>query len=223
MVTSWGSNEDGRLGRELTGEQTWTATADILPKIPSTIMDVSAGGDHNLALEYNGVLYSWGNNRDGQLGLGNSTTNLSILEPQANERYLMDADVVIRSISAGSGYGAISDATGQVYGIGDYTKGRYQGGSSLILRQNDTLGDTPIIVGEKGQPSSKHQVLVQVGEDVVVDFVLSKRFNLYTEFWNNYPIKFRNVNPNVGYRNESIILEEGKEYTTGQRLSLIHI
>ncbi|MDE6107364.1 MAG: hypothetical protein K2F83_01650, partial [Oscillospiraceae bacterium] len=213
-IATWGSNEDGRLGRELKDNALWTDKAEAMDGI-SWIVDVDAGMDHNMALDYNGLLYSWGNNRDGQLGLGNSTNNLWIDKPEKNLRYLEDANIYIRSISAGGAYSAISDTIGQVYGMGDYTKARYTGANAIVLWQNDTLGDTPIIVGEKGQPSSKHQVLVHVGEDVVVDFILSKRFNLFTEFWRNYPITFSNVNTDIAFNNKSIVLEEGSVWNTG--------
>ncbi|MEG2119765.1 MAG: hypothetical protein RRY53_05365, partial [Pseudoflavonifractor sp.] len=81
----------------------------------------------------------------------------------------------------------------------------YQGASAIALRQNDTLADSPILVGEKGQPSSKHQVLVRVGEDKVVDFILSSRFNLFTEFWNHFPITFHDMNDKVAYRNGTYV------------------
>ncbi|MCM1441807.1 MAG: hypothetical protein NC131_21740, partial [Roseburia sp.] len=213
MVSTWGSNEDGRLGVELEDGSTYVPHLTSLTSI-SSIVDVDAGADQTLALDYNGLLYSWGNNRNGQLGLGNSANNLWITLPTEHTRYLQDAGTYIRSISAGSGYSALSDTIGQVYGMGDYTKGRYNGDNAITLTQNDTLGDTPVIVGEKGQPSSKHQVLVHVGEDVVVDFMLSKRFNLFTEFWRNYPIQFQNVNVNVAYNNKNDLIA-GKEYNTG--------
>ena len=139
-----------------------------------------------------------GRQRNGQLGLGTSTTNPTVTVPEMNVIYLQDADVMVHSVSAGGEYSAISDQYGQVYGFGDYTKGYKE---NLVLKQNDTLSDSPIIVGEKGQPSYKHQVVVKTGHDVLVDFILSNRFNLYSEFWNHYPITFQNVNPNVALRN----------------------
>ena len=216
-VLTWGSNEDGRLGRELADNAAQTAEPGIINEL-SYIMDISAGMDHNLAVNYNGELYAWGNNRDGQLGLGSATSNLWVAVPQMNVSYLKDANIVLRSISAGGAYSSISDTTGQVYGMGDYTKARYNGDNAIALYQNDTLSDTPIIVGEKGQPSSKHQVLVHVGEDVVVDFILSHRFNLFTDFWSRYTPQFTNINGDVAYRNYDKVLEAGEDYVTGDGL-----
>jgi E3 ubiquitin-protein ligase HERC1 len=44
------------------------------------IEDIAVGVDHTLALTSSGDIWAWGNNSDGQLGLGH--TNSPVREPQ---------------------------------------------------------------------------------------------------------------------------------------------
>ena len=60
-VYTWGYAADGRLGRELAEGETYAAQPGLISSL-TYIVAVDAGRDHNLALEYNGDLYSWGGN-----------------------------------------------------------------------------------------------------------------------------------------------------------------
>jgi len=75
ILVSFGSQEYGQLGD---GNE----KVDIGPpfKIPefSNIIDIAAGLDHSLALNSSGEVYGWGFNREGQLGLGQDSTDLSV-------------------------------------------------------------------------------------------------------------------------------------------------
>lgn len=72
---TWGSNSLGQLGNGAT-----TASRSS----PGTVSgggtdwkDVSAGGDHSVAVKVNGTLWSWGGNAAGQLGNGATTASRS--------------------------------------------------------------------------------------------------------------------------------------------------
>ena len=110
-VSTWGKSSYGRLGRQ-PGEAGYEGVEQLAQ--PTYVVDISAGYDHSMALEYNGNLHTWGNNRSGQLGLGNSEQALDSYAPTQNERYLTDAGVEVTSISAGGGYGVIADRSGQI-------------------------------------------------------------------------------------------------------------
>ena len=75
-VWAWGYNGLGELGD-------WTTTERAMPVqvqgLPTNIVAIAAGSYHSLALDGGGNLYGWGNNNDGELGLG---YNLSPLNPQ---------------------------------------------------------------------------------------------------------------------------------------------
>ncbi len=75
-VWAWGGSQFGQVGNAITGDRT------NLP-FPIAglrkIIAASAGGDHNLALKYDGTVWAWGGNSYGQLG--NGTTSVSSINP----------------------------------------------------------------------------------------------------------------------------------------------
>ncbi len=71
---------------------------------------ISAGDAHSLILSGSGQVYSFGNNQNGQLGLGDNGQRLiPTLIPGINN---------IKHISAGYGYSLIVNSSGQVYSFG---------------------------------------------------------------------------------------------------------
>ncbi|XP_043466153.1 probable E3 ubiquitin-protein ligase HERC4 isoform X1 [Leptopilina heterotoma] len=65
----WGCNTDGQLGLDS------TSIGEGYPRIlkalgTSVVVQIACGLKHALALTNNGELYSWGSNKEGQLGLG---------------------------------------------------------------------------------------------------------------------------------------------------------
>nr|WP_232341950.1 MULTISPECIES: InlB B-repeat-containing protein [Bifidobacterium] len=83
-VYAWGNNGSGRLGDGTTSDR----TAPVRVKTPDrkdlpadfTYLQVSAGGDHSLALGSDGNAYAWGYNYSGQLG-NNTTSGISDKNP----------------------------------------------------------------------------------------------------------------------------------------------
>ena len=79
---AWGYNSRGRLGDGTSTERhapvrVKTPDRKAYPDLPAdfTYLQVSAGGDHSLAVGSDGNAYAWGSNGDGQLG--NNTTSSS--------------------------------------------------------------------------------------------------------------------------------------------------
>ncbi|MBE5039896.1 RCC1 domain-containing protein [Ructibacterium gallinarum] len=107
-VWSWGYNGAGELGRKTEGE------ADPVPgqvEGLSGITAVSAGENFALALSKDGKVYSWGDNRSGQLGLSDTENRQTPQEITA-----ISGRVI--SLSAGSAHGAAvtSDQTVWLWG-----------------------------------------------------------------------------------------------------------
>ena len=107
-VWSWGYNGAGELGRKTEGE------ADPVPgqvEGLSGITAVSAGEIFALALSKDGKVYSWGDNRSGQLGLSDTENRQTPQEITA-----ISGRVI--SLSAGSAHGAAvtSDQTVWLWG-----------------------------------------------------------------------------------------------------------
>ena len=75
MVYTWGLNDFGQLGNSNTGTNSNLPVAVYTNGYLNgkTITQIGAGFDHSLALDSDGLLYSWGNNTYGELGIGNNT------------------------------------------------------------------------------------------------------------------------------------------------------
>ena len=66
---AWGYNDYGQLGL---GGDTISRTIPTQVGTDTNWAQVSAGGSHTIALKSNGTLWAWGENLDGQLGLGDT-------------------------------------------------------------------------------------------------------------------------------------------------------
>ncbi|CAM4476109.1 unnamed protein product [Leuciscus chuanchicus] len=68
----WGDNTHGQLGLEK--EQPSSLTAQPVKSLCGIpLAQISAGGDHSFVLSLSGVVFGWGKNSAGQLGLGDTT------------------------------------------------------------------------------------------------------------------------------------------------------
>jgi len=78
-LVAWGENNDGQLGNSTTTDSSvpvavTTAGTALAGK---TVISVSAGTTHSMALCSDGTIATWGNNANGQLG-NNTSTNSSV-------------------------------------------------------------------------------------------------------------------------------------------------
>jgi alpha-tubulin suppressor-like RCC1 family protein len=73
----WGDNGNGQLGDGTTTQRT-TPRAVVAPEgesQPVAFASLAAGGQHTCGLTSSGTAYCWGNNNDGQLGVGEDDTD----------------------------------------------------------------------------------------------------------------------------------------------------
>jgi len=76
---AWGNNLYGQLGNATnSGTELPNATPT---QAPGTYTQVAAGFAHSLALKADGTLWTWGDNRYGQLGLGTTTSSTGAPTP----------------------------------------------------------------------------------------------------------------------------------------------
>ncbi len=113
----WGENSSGQLGNsDMPNDATSPTVVDTSGGL-GDILALAAGTDHTLALTTTGTVWSWGDNSQGQLGLG--TTGSGMDEPQEISSL---ANVV--AIAAGTDFSVALDEDGVVYAWGVNTVGQ---------------------------------------------------------------------------------------------------
>ncbi len=111
VLWTWGDNSRGQLARPLSeGSIDRPARAQNVP----ALSQVALGGGHSVGLDGAGKLWAWGDNREGQLGLG--ATAPSGPAPQA-----VTALADVRAIAAGEGHSLALDGQGRVWAWGRNT------------------------------------------------------------------------------------------------------
>jgi alpha-tubulin suppressor-like RCC1 family protein len=116
-VWAWGRNAEGQLGQGYTGSGIDHPVQVTMPGTNNHCTAVAAGGYHSLAIAAGdgGTLFAWGQNDQGQIGKGGTST--SVQTP-----YVVTSGA--RFIAAGKSFSMYIDAYGQVYGFGDNTFGQ---------------------------------------------------------------------------------------------------
>ncbi|GAX82196.1 hypothetical protein CEUSTIGMA_g9624.t1 [Chlamydomonas eustigma] len=119
-VMGWGSNLCGQVGVPLDPLQPIVKGPTVLPELSSCIItDLSAGGNHSLALSGDGDVWAWGDDSYGQLGSGTPSTSARL---PLLLRVLKDLNVL--KIAAGYRHSLALSLTGEVYGWGDNKVGQ---------------------------------------------------------------------------------------------------
>jgi alpha-tubulin suppressor-like RCC1 family protein len=155
-VFGWGANDVGQLGHNSTSAYRVPATTELYGK---TIVAVTAGDSHSLALDSNGVLYSWGSNSDGQLG-NNSTTSSSVpivVNTTSGVSALHGKTVVAIAAGIKFSMALASDGTVATWGA-DEGWGKLGNGSSEAR-------SVPVAVSTSGALAGKTITAIAAGQD----------------------------------------------------------
>ena len=155
-LVAWGHNSDGQLGNNSTSSSAIPVSVKQSGVLADkTVVSVSAGEFHSLALCSDGTVAAWGQNYYGQLG-NNSTIDSSVPILVTQSGVLAGKTVV--SVAAG-GYHSLalcSDGTVAAWGAND----------SGQLGNNSTIqSDVPVLVLQSGVLAGKTLVSVVTGED----------------------------------------------------------
>jgi alpha-tubulin suppressor-like RCC1 family protein len=131
VVFAWGDNSGGQLGNG----STTSSDTPIQVTLPAGVVPaaVSEGDGTSLLLGSNRHVYAWGDNTDGQLG--NGTTTSSDTPVQVS----LPASVAAIAVSAGADTSLALGWNGTVYAWGDNSSGQLGNGST-------TSSDTPVAV-----------------------------------------------------------------------------
>jgi len=107
---TFGRNEKGQLGQ---GNQDRVDKPTLVESLsPFNIIDAACGHNHTLFLTDKGIVYGCGDNKFGQLGLGNQTQTASTPH-RINYR-----GPPIRKLSCGGDFSMITDIRGNLYSFG---------------------------------------------------------------------------------------------------------
>ncbi|KAL5262692.1 hypothetical protein ACHWQZ_G008179 [Mnemiopsis leidyi] len=137
-VFSWGDNSFGQLGCNPDVKNCHTPTrVTVLDGVPIT--QISAGANHNGALTVSGLLFMWGSNSFGQLGLGDL-----MRRPTPRLVHLMLSHCIV-SVCCGEHHTAVLTSKGAVFTWGDGNYGQLGHGNTnqqIVPRQvQELMGD----------------------------------------------------------------------------------
>ncbi|WP_052323205.1 RCC1 domain-containing protein [Bifidobacterium sp. 7101] len=179
---AWGYNAQGQLGDGTTTNRTTPVTVGAPADF--TYVQVSAGGDHSLALGSNGYAYAWGCNLFGQLGNNTrgSTVNpvpVRVRDPASPTD--TSKGLKATQVSAGLHYSLAVGSNGYAYACGYNGNGQLGDNSSynssVPVRVHDPASPTDTSKGLKAvQVSAKGSHSLAVGSDG----------NAYAWGYNNY-------------------------------------
>merc|ERR1712070_774446 len=116
VVYAWGSNDKGQLGIE--GFTATFSPTIVTGLVGKKVTRVSCGYDSTVALTEKGLVYTFGSNHVGQLGLGNTNVIVGVQQGTAL------ADTVIVQAEAGWSHMLALDEDGTAYCWGDNSIGQ---------------------------------------------------------------------------------------------------
>ena len=138
---AWGANSSGQLG-DGTGTTRYTPVMvrkpdrSTYPDLPEdfTYLQVSAGSNHSLALGSDGNAYAWGDNSNGRLGNGTSssyqTAPVRVKTPDRKTYPDLPADFTYLQVSAGTDHSLALGSDGNVYAWGYNGQGQLGDGTT---------------------------------------------------------------------------------------------
>jgi len=136
-VYTFGSGEYNKLGQ---GNRNNTISKPTRIKSLSNIVNVSCGNSHTLVVDFNGNVYGFGNNSNGQLGHRSSNSKRSEHTPIRIKEFGLSLDgsgIKIVKVSCSGRHSAILDSDGNVYTFGNNMMGQL-GHGDTILRYTPT-------------------------------------------------------------------------------------
>ena len=172
-VYTWGENYSGQLENE-TLEYSAICLSDKDNELKGKrIVDISAGGIHTVAIDEEGKVYTWGNNKYGQLG--DETANSPLPICISNKENELKGKKII-SISAGGIHTVAIDEEGKAYTWGNNEVGQLGDGTTT----NSVL---PICISDK-ENELKGKRIVDISAGEVHTVAIDEEGKVYTWGYN---------------------------------------
>lgn len=129
---TWGDNERGKLGNDLSISISIPKEITYLFSLPSEdkIISISLGFGHSAALTSSGRLYTWGDNYWGVLGIGSWDLNTHSRPIEITSNFSLVSGDQIISISLGRGHNSAYTSSGRLYTWGGNGAGQLGDGTT---------------------------------------------------------------------------------------------
>jgi len=165
-VFTWGSNQDGELGTGYLDNDFYplliSTPTEITDKFnlseSETIISMSAGHDHTLALSSTGRIFSWGSNEFGQLGVGIKQDQ--IIPMDISSKFSLYAEENVVEMSLGTYLSVVLTSTGRIFTWG--------------FNYDGQLGDGTYI--DKDEPIDITEKLPLHGEEKITYIIVGSQF-----------------------------------------------
>lgn len=156
-IYGWGVNWEGAIGD---GSNTDRAIPVLVaasgPMSDESVVAISAGANHSMALTSNGQLFAWGSGSSGGLGNG---SRADVNSPSAVATSSFPVDINFRSIAAGANTSMAISTGGQLFSWG------YNGDGQLGLGLAPLWQPTPLAVSTSSLPINTTFSSIAVGFD----------------------------------------------------------
>ena len=188
-VWVWGYNRYGQLSQGNTtnvGTPTTVKTQDTEGtsyQDLENIVEIQAGENTLQMLSSTGEIYISGYNGYGQLGEGESTSNITIAKKAKN----MDQ---VKNIDTNTNHSIASDRSGFVYTTGYNGNGQLGIGSNVSTNEYTVIGDTYVHVSE-------NRISIEEGKDKQVTATLDNKFNLINDVVDQNNITYETLNNEI--------------------------
>ncbi len=189
-LSSWGANSSGQLGNNSLASSRVPVPVDQSGVLAGkTVMDISLGEQHGIAMLADGTVAAWGLNNAGQLG--NNSVISSRVPVIVNHGGVLQGRIVI-AVAAGTGHSAAlcSDGKVVVWGLNNYGQ---LGNGSTVASSN-----VPVDVNVAGVLAGKTVVAISAGVGHTLALcsdgaIASWGFNTSGQLGNNSTASFSNV------------------------------
>ncbi|MBN8459854.1 MAG: cadherin-like beta sandwich domain-containing protein [Verrucomicrobia bacterium] len=160
-VAVWGSNHLGQLGVAGTVQSTIPVAVDLTSLTAiAPVAGIATGGGHSLALGAEGALFAWGDNTDGQLGDGGTTSRAT---PAAVDFAGLTSGIRVMAVS--NSHAARHNLALIALPAGSTGKSMRQTSAGMALESGDDLLSVAFGVGAGRYPQPQRE-----GDDFVIRF-----------------------------------------------------